>query len=163
MTAPTMTTEAAAYLAAVEHELADLPADERAELLEDLAMHLQAVEEEHDERPLEVRLGSAVAYASELRTAAGLPPRATPRGARVERLTSTLASWSQHRWVAAVRALLAGAATRLVGAARLPGDPRAVRAQQRRSQLLSSFDGQPMSFGRRATTSPVPPRSTATG
>ncbi|MCU1588018.1 MAG: hypothetical protein JWN31_1511, partial [Frankiales bacterium] len=44
MTAPTMTSQASTYLAAVEHELADLPADERADLLEDLAMHLQELE-----------------------------------------------------------------------------------------------------------------------
>jgi hypothetical protein len=75
MTAPTTTPAAEQYLADVEHELADLPAEERAELLEDLAMHLSALEEEGDERPLATRLGSAADYAAELRLAAGLPAR----------------------------------------------------------------------------------------
>ncbi|MDT7572862.1 MAG: hypothetical protein QOE05_3036 [Actinomycetota bacterium] len=77
MTAPTTTPAAEQYLADVEHELADLPADERAELLEDLGLHLAALEEEADERPLAARLGSPADYAAELRVAAGLPPRRT--------------------------------------------------------------------------------------
>jgi hypothetical protein len=75
MTAPTTTPEAQAYLGEVEHELADLPADERTELLEDLGMHLVALEEDGDGRPLAARLGSPADYAAELRAAAGLPPR----------------------------------------------------------------------------------------
>jgi hypothetical protein len=75
MTAPTTTPAAEQYLADVERELADLPAEERAELLEDLGLHLAALEEEADERPLAARLGSPGEYAAELRVAAGLPPR----------------------------------------------------------------------------------------
>jgi hypothetical protein len=65
------------YLAAVELELADLPADDRSALLEDLALHLDALTTEDDDRPLHVRLGSPAAYATDLRAAAGLPARAT--------------------------------------------------------------------------------------
>jgi hypothetical protein len=77
MTAPTTTPAAEQYLADVERELADLPAEERAELLEDLALHLVALEEDNDGRALDARLGSPTDYAAELRTAAGLPPRST--------------------------------------------------------------------------------------
>jgi hypothetical protein len=70
-----VTTEAQDYLAAVEHELADLPAEDRSALLEDLALHLEALGAEDDDRPLAVRLGSPAAYAADLRAAAGLPPR----------------------------------------------------------------------------------------
>ena len=63
------------YLAAVEHELADLPVDDRSALLEDLALHLDSLAAEDDDRPIPVRLGPAAAYAADLRAAAGLPPR----------------------------------------------------------------------------------------
>jgi hypothetical protein len=86
MTAPTTTPAAEQYLADVEHELTDLPADERGELLEDLALHLVALEEDADERTLASRLGSPADYAAELRVAAGLPPRATdvPEAGRLQ-------------------------------------------------------------------------------
>jgi hypothetical protein len=98
MTAATDATvqrQAQDYLAAVEHELADLPAEDRSALLEDLALHLEALTAEDDDRPVAVRLGPAAAYAAELRSAAGLPARgsvarpATP-GLR-ERLDAVLA------------------------------------------------------------------------
>jgi hypothetical protein len=63
------------YLAAVEAELADLPAEDRSALLEDLALHLEALADEDDDRPVSVRLGPAAAYAADLRSAAGLPAR----------------------------------------------------------------------------------------
>lgn len=75
MTAPVTSPEAVAFLDAVRQELADLPADERTELLEDLEQHLLAVQAEGDERSLTTRLGTAADYAAELRAAAGLPPR----------------------------------------------------------------------------------------
>lgn len=106
MIAATMTAEAAAYLAAVERELADLPAEERAELLEDLGLHLQALQEESDDRPLDARLGSSVAYAVELRTAAGLPPRSAAKGQRMGWLTDAFDAVSQHRALTEVRAFL---------------------------------------------------------
>ena len=107
MTAPTTTTEAAGYLASVEHELADLPADERSELLDDLAMHLQELEEEHDDRPLEVRLGTGGHLRRRAADRRGAARRAPCHGAgRAERLSAVLSAWSQHRWVAEVRAFL---------------------------------------------------------
>lgn len=75
MSAPTTTRATAQdYLAAVEAELADLPAEDRAALLEDLALHLDALASD-DDRPLAVRLGAPAAYAADLRAAAGLPAR----------------------------------------------------------------------------------------
>jgi hypothetical protein len=84
MTAPTTTPAAQAYLSEVEAELADLPADERAELLDDLSSHLLALEEEGDARSLTARLGSSAEYAAELRAAAGLPPRGKSGPRRIE-------------------------------------------------------------------------------
>ena len=78
MSAPTATDavgQAQAYLAAVEAELADLPVEDRTALREDLALHLEAMAAEDDDRPLAVRLGDPVAYAADLRSAAGLPAR----------------------------------------------------------------------------------------
>ena len=73
-----MTTSTQWYLDAIERELADLPADERAELLEDLAAHFGEFADDDD---LVSTLGDPVAYARELRDAAGLsaspPPEAT--------------------------------------------------------------------------------------
>lgn len=76
MTTPTTTSAAQLYLGAVDRELSDLPLDARTDLVEDLALHLAALEQEGDDRPYELRLGTPVAYATELRSAAGLPPRA---------------------------------------------------------------------------------------
>src|SRR5829696_3000807 len=73
--AATVTRQAQDYLAAVEHELADLPAEDRNALLEDLAQHLDALAAEDDERPVAVRLGPPAEYAVDLRAAAGLPAR----------------------------------------------------------------------------------------
>ena len=91
----TMTAEARAFAAAVRAELADLPEDDAAELLEDVEQHLA----EADAEGRLPELGSPAAYAAELRAAAGLPPRgggdawAPLRTARrwVARLTATRA------------------------------------------------------------------------
>jgi hypothetical protein len=58
------------YAQAVRDALADLPASEREELLEDLDDHLAEVAAESDV-PLEERLGSPLAYAAELRAVYG--------------------------------------------------------------------------------------------
>lgn len=76
MSAVTISPDAQTYLAAVAEELDDLPAADRAELLEDLTLHLSELTDELDERSLETRLGTAASYAAELRAAADLPPRA---------------------------------------------------------------------------------------
>jgi hypothetical protein len=87
--------EARDYLAAVEAELADLPAEDRSALLEDLALHLDALAAEEDDRPLAVRLGQPSTYAADLRSAAGLPARGAAE--------STTAG-SVRAWADAVRA-----------------------------------------------------------
>jgi hypothetical protein len=89
------------YLAAVEHELADLSAEDRSALIEDLALHLDALAAEADDRPLVVRLGPAAAYAADLRAAAGLPPRGSTRGPTApglrSRVDAVLASAAYRR------------------------------------------------------------------
>jgi hypothetical protein len=62
------------YLDGVRAALADLPAEAREELLEDLSAHLAEVAAESGGEPLERRLGTPVAYAAELRAAAGYEP-----------------------------------------------------------------------------------------
>jgi hypothetical protein len=77
MTTIALTPEGEAYLARVREELADLPPDERDELLEDIESHLAEVTGEGS-APLAVRLGSAEEFARELRISAGLPARSEP-------------------------------------------------------------------------------------
>ncbi|CRK58657.1 Proline-rich protein [Alloactinosynnema sp. L-07] len=64
------------YLARVRTALADLPADELAEVLEDIEPHVTEVFGEPGD-PVD-RLGSPEDYAAELRAAGGYPPVATP-------------------------------------------------------------------------------------
>jgi hypothetical protein len=80
MTAIALTPEGEAFLARVRDELADLPPDERDELLEDIESHLAEVAGE-GEVALAARLGSAEEFAHELRNSAGLPPRTAPPSA----------------------------------------------------------------------------------
>jgi DNA-binding PadR family transcriptional regulator len=85
------TTDARLYLDAVAAALADLPVEDRADLLEDLAGHLAAVEREDGDVPLALRLGPPEQYAAELRVAAGLPEaRDTPRRLSGGRLRAQL-------------------------------------------------------------------------
>jgi hypothetical protein len=97
------------YLSAVEHELADLPADDRSALMEDLALHLEALTAEDDDRPLVARLGSAATYAADLRAAAGLPVRSSLAGSDTaglrEWLDGVLASPAARRVAPAGRAV----------------------------------------------------------
>jgi uncharacterized membrane protein len=65
----------ARYAAAVRAAVADLGAEERAQLLDDLEAHLQEVAAESD-APLTERLGPPETYAAELRAAYGAPPGA---------------------------------------------------------------------------------------
>ena len=95
MTAATgVSRQAQDYLAAVEHELADLPVDDRSALLEDLTQHLEALTAEDDDRPIAVRLGPPAGYAAELRAAAGLPARGSVAGTN---------SGGLREWVDSVR------------------------------------------------------------
>ncbi|SHN24701.1 HAAS signaling domain-containing protein [Cryptosporangium aurantiacum] len=78
MTAPTVGTEADRYLQRVRAALADLPDDERNELIDDLSAHLADIAAETPdtltEAALVERLGRPEAYAAELRASAGLAP-----------------------------------------------------------------------------------------
>ena len=65
----------ASYAAAVRAAVADLGADESAQLLDDLEAHLQEVASESG-APLTDRLGPPEAYAAELRAAYGATPTA---------------------------------------------------------------------------------------
>ncbi len=114
MSSATLPAAAAAYLAALARELADLPADERAELLEEVEASLV----EAGDDPV-ARLGSPARFAAELRASAGLPP-AAPRQAppreplwqRLKRDPRTRAALSVARelapiwWVARAALLL---------------------------------------------------------
>ena len=108
MSAPTaISVKAQEYLVAVESELADLPAEDRSALLEDLALHLDALTAEDDDRPIAVRLGPAAAYAADLRAAAGLPARGTTAGSATPgircRVDAVLASAPYRRALPALR------------------------------------------------------------
>jgi uncharacterized membrane protein len=70
--------DVARYAAAVRSALADLPASEREDLLEDLEDHLAEVATESD-IPLTQRLGSPDEYAAELRAAYGARTGERPR------------------------------------------------------------------------------------
>jgi hypothetical protein len=65
--------EAARYVDGVAAQLADLPDDDRADLLDELAAHVDELVAEGD-TPLTDRLGSPAEYAAELLASAGLPP-----------------------------------------------------------------------------------------
>lgn len=106
MTSTPQTLSGPRYLAAVEHQLADLPAEERSALLEDLALHLDALAEEDDERPLEVRLGRPADYAAELRAAAGLPARDRARSGPLPAVRRDLERLLRTRAAREVRAFV---------------------------------------------------------
>jgi hypothetical protein len=72
-----MSADVLTYAAAVRAALADLPAEQREELLEDLEGHLLEVVEDGD---LRERLGDPEAYAAELRASAGLPGPVVGKG-----------------------------------------------------------------------------------
>ncbi len=102
--------EVTRYLDQVRALLVDLPADEREELLDDLAVHLHEVRAETDE-PLEQALGNPAAFAAELLASsghAGAPRRRGP-WRRLPGLERAQRHWGRQRTTAAerwVRALL---------------------------------------------------------
>ena len=103
MTTPTTTREAESYLAEVREHLDDLREEERAELLQDLAQHLTdlGTDESNSDKDIRQLLGSPAAYAAELRSAAGLPPRHTVTAPGKERpaFVDWLIPFWNHRWV----------------------------------------------------------------
>ncbi|GAB3671913.1 hypothetical protein GCM10027589_41190 [Actinocorallia lasiicapitis] len=86
------------YAAAVRAALADVPATDRAELLEDLEDHLAEIAADSD-TPLETRLGPPESYAAELRAAyTDSPPKHSPRVVRLfDRFENRLADLVEHR------------------------------------------------------------------
>ncbi len=82
--------EADGYLKEVARHLAAVPAEERAELLDDLAEHLREIAAEPG-LPLGERLGSPEAYAAELLASAGVAAAGAPRRALRHKATSIIA------------------------------------------------------------------------
>jgi len=97
MTSSSDLDDVARYAAAVRAALADLPAQERADLLEDLEDHLTEVASESDV-PLTQRLGSPEQYAAELRSAYGARSGERPR--RYQVVLAALRRTATYRAVA---------------------------------------------------------------
>jgi hypothetical protein len=101
------------YLAGIRSALADLPASELADILDDVGAHLADLTAElgseagHAE--LVARLGTPSAYAGELRAAAGYPPAPAPAAAR-ERSRSAAAWFAVAGLVGSVLLVALGAA-----------------------------------------------------
>lgn len=91
------TLEAERYLREVAPHLAALPAEERADLLEDLAQHLREIAAEEGP-PLAERLGPPEAYAAELLASAGVMTAAGPSVPLLARASALVdrgrASWA---------------------------------------------------------------------
>lgn len=82
------------YLAGMRAALADLPAAEVAEIMEDVEAHLAEIAAELDEgETLEQRLGTPDAYAQELRNAAGYPTPARTAVIQQRLSKPRLAAW----------------------------------------------------------------------
>jgi len=96
--------EAARYVDGVAAQLADLPDEDRADLLDELAAHVDELVAEGD-TPLTDRLGSPAEYAAELRASAGLPP-ARSRGRAGAQALDRLRRAAGHPWVRAAGDLL---------------------------------------------------------
>jgi hypothetical protein len=84
--------EAQAYLDGVAAELGDLPDEERADLLDELAAHLDELVAEGDV-PLAARLGEPAGYAAELRASAGLPSARPAGGPGVASRATDAMAW----------------------------------------------------------------------
>jgi hypothetical protein len=96
--------EAQHYLDGVATALADLPDEDRADLLDELAVHVDELVAESEE-PLTQRLGPPGDYAAELRASAGLPP-ARARGRAGSRAAARLRGLGDRREIAAARTFL---------------------------------------------------------
>jgi hypothetical protein len=88
-------TRADDYLRRVRAALADLPADEVAEIMEDLEAHVAEVfAEAGSAEGVERRLGTPEEYAAELRAAGGYPTRDAPSGERAKVWLGRLVVWA---------------------------------------------------------------------
>ncbi len=96
-TGDTATIEAERYLKEVAPHLAALPAEERADLLDDLAQHLREIAAEPGP-PLSERLGSPEAYAAELLASAGVAAEGRSHPALLTRVTAFM-EWARATWV----------------------------------------------------------------
>jgi hypothetical protein len=99
-TEPTHDRRAADYLDAVRSHLADLPTEERDDLLEDLEAHVHEVAAA-TEGPLEDALGPPAAFAAELRASAGLAPTVARAPAALDRLRRRTDAIHRHPWTRA--------------------------------------------------------------
>ena len=95
-TSETATLDAERYLKDVAPHLAALPAEERADLLDDLAQHLREIAAE-DGPPLAERLGPAEAYAAELLASAGVVTAGRPSVPLLAR-ANTLVERCRESW-----------------------------------------------------------------
>lgn len=95
-TSDTATLDAERYLRDVAPHLAALPAEERADLLDDLAQHLREIAAEEGP-PLAERLGPPEAYAAELLASAGVVADARPAVPLLAR-ASTVIERARHSW-----------------------------------------------------------------
>jgi hypothetical protein len=93
----TTPTAVAEYVAGIQEALADLPAAEVEEIVEDIGQHLSEVAgelgEEVSVEALTARLGPPQQYASELRAAAGYPPAAAVPPAGRGTFAARVAVW----------------------------------------------------------------------
>ena len=96
-TSDTASREAERYLKDVAPHLAALPADERADLLDDLAQHLREIAAEEGP-PLAERLGPPEAYAAELLASAGVVTGGRPSVPLLARANS-LVERGRESWV----------------------------------------------------------------
>lgn len=104
-TEPVLDPRASHYLDEVRSHLADLPADERDDLLEDLESHVHEVAAATD-GPLDAVLGSPAGFAAELRASAGLAATAGGAPGVVARLRLRTDTLRRHPWTRAVVAFL---------------------------------------------------------
>jgi hypothetical protein len=109
MNTPVARTQVTAFVAAVRLQLDDLAPDEVDELTDGLEADLNDALSDAGTPPAE-QFGDPIAYAAELRSAAGLPPRAVPGGGRPgavyrwrERAEGLVATVRNQPWWPAVR------------------------------------------------------------
>lgn len=99
MTTAQTTSRAQTYLDRVRGLLDDLPEEERAELVQDLAAHLEELEPDR----IETEMGTPEAFVAEFRSTAGLDREEAARAGRsVERVRERVHRLRRHPYVALV-------------------------------------------------------------
>jgi hypothetical protein len=95
-----------AYINEVRERLADVPDEERVDLLDDVAAHVREIAEEFGADQIRDRLGSPEEFTDELRASAGYAPPAEHAAGLSPSLWSRMRSWlDKHVRTAANRAL----------------------------------------------------------